>query len=264
MLRGIETAAQGTAAILDWNDMMANNLANVNTTGFKKAQMIFKDIHEQALANASVNKQDQSTQNNRIIGNLSTGSTVDSIVIDFSQGGLQQTGNPLDLGINGQGFFKIQTADGIAYTRNGNFLLNKDGFLVNSNGDAVLDTSNSKIQIKLNNQQTKDINITGDGQIAIGQQKLQKLAVVDFTDKTQLESVGSTMFKPKDESETKPVQAKNFEVRQGSLEGSNASIIESMLGSINASRTYETLNNILKNTSETLQKSTGTVGRLRV
>ena len=117
IVRGLESAAKGMIALMDMNDRIANNLANVNTVGFKKGELRFKDVMESAVYSqeGSILRNDTS----RYLGTLSMGSQSFDYVHDFSQGALEKTGNKFDVAIEGDGFFKIQDVEGkVSYTRN--------------------------------------------------------------------------------------------------------------------------------------------------
>ena len=144
--RSLESAAKGMLALMDMNDNIANNLANVNTTGFKRGAIRFKDVLESAVYSQQGSiLRDGST---KYLGNLSVGSQSMEFVHDFSQGALSKTGNKFDLAIEGDGFFKIQDIDGnISYTRNGSFTVNSDEYLVTKQGEYVLDVNNRRIRM---------------------------------------------------------------------------------------------------------------------
>ncbi len=116
MLRGIYTSATGMEAQKDMQEVISDNLANVNTSGFKAAKHTYKSFADKAMLDS--NKEE--------IGNVSRGVEAYTTVFDFRQGPLKVTGNPLDLGINGDGFYGIQLQDGsLAYTRNGHFSIDQ-------------------------------------------------------------------------------------------------------------------------------------------
>ena len=165
---GMYSAAKGMLGYIEQNDVIANNIANVNTTGFKKSSLIFKNLYNNMIEQTD-RMQNPKHRQSEIVGEISMGAGVQQLVHEFSQGNLLKTDNPLDLAIQGDGFFKLQTPTGeIAYTRNGSFMLNNKHQLVNEEGDLVLDPLDKPIVINLNELQMrsfKDINITDNGQI---------------------------------------------------------------------------------------------------
>jgi flagellar basal-body rod protein FlgG len=262
MLRGIEAAKNGMVSILDLNDTIANNLANINTTGFKQSNIVFKDIQETAINKLEKNK--GMIERSYQLGSLSNGSTSDALVIDFTQGGLKQTGNTFDVALNGDGFFKVKMPNGnIGYTRNGNFMLQTDGTLVTKENMSVLDADNLPIQIDLTDKQAKDIIITTDGTINLGKQTVGKMDLVDFNDKINIKALGNSTYVPTNPKKNIPIPTTNCTLVQGSLEASNGNIVTSMVNSINAQRSYESLNNVIQMNSKTLEKTISTVGAVK-
>ena len=146
LVRGLESAAKGMLALMEAQDNIANNLSNVNTTGFKRGQLRFKDIMESAVYSqqGSILRNDTS----RYLGDLSMGSVSLTYTHDFSQGALEKTGNKFDVAIEGDGFFKVRDIDGKeSYTRNGSFVVNSDEYLVTKQGEYVLDVNNRRIRM---------------------------------------------------------------------------------------------------------------------
>lgn len=256
ILRGLESAANGMQALISQNDSTANNVANVNTIGFKKQSLRFKDIYESNVVQVS-NK----TGEARDVGALSVGSEVQKLTYDFSQGVLDKTGNTFDVAIQGDGFFKIQSSDGeITYTRNGSFTLNNQGVLTTKDGDYVLDEKNKQIKIKTDDvvmHSINDIIITDDGQIQLSNESnqitMQKIGVFDFFNKEDMICVGGSQFKPTNPS-SKEVKPTKFTIEQGSLELSNANTVNEMIKTISTSRNYETLAKLVKTNGDSLSK----------
>lgn len=267
--RGIQAAANGMMSLLDMNDTIANNLANVNTAGFKKSALTFKNIYDERIEQTS-NSKDVKMANHRYVGNLSVGSATDRSIIAFSQGNLDRTANPTDLAIEGDGFFKIQGADGkISYTRNGQFTINNKNRLVTLEGETVLDVKNRPIQIDLaaNQAASKDLLFNENGDVVISNSKnqitLQKIAVVDFGDKENMVSLGNAKFAPANPSVNPELKAVKYNIQQGAVELSNASTITEMINSINVSRNYETLSKMVKEDG-TLLDAAINLGRVRL
>ena len=149
--RGIGTVAKGMQALIDFEDVTAHNLANVTTNGYKKTTMTFQDVMQSRV-------QAQNAQGKKIeIGSLSNGARTERTYIDFSQGGLAESGNKMDVALHGDGFFKVRYQDipdnkeydirDYYYQRTGNFKLNDENYLVNSDGDFIMDMENRKIRI---------------------------------------------------------------------------------------------------------------------
>lgn len=268
LLKGLAAATNGMEALIEKNDSIANNIANVNTVGFKKECVTFKNIYDAAVMQKIGSGQDAETSQ---IGEISVGSQAAKLTYDFSQGALNRTGSPLDLAIEGDGFLKVQSLQGdVAYTRNGSLTLNNNSFLVTKDGDYVLDTEGKRIKIDtngLNMRSSNDIIIKESGQISINHEKnqieLQTIGVYDFKNKEDMQNVGGSKFRPTDPATNKEVKAEKFIVQQGMLEMSNSNVVMEMLNSINTSRNYEALSRITKSTADTLSKAIQ-VGRIRI
>lgn len=267
--RGIQAAANGMQSLIDMNDTIANNLANVNTVGFKKSALTFRNIYDERIEQAS-NSKDIKASEHRYLGKLSVGSATDRSLIAFTQGNLDRTGNPMDVAIEGDGFFKIQGLDGkTMYTRNGQFTLNNKNRLVTHDGETVLDKSNRPIQVDLPGNQAdfKDLTFKENGDVVLNglknQVTLQTLGIVDFGDKENLVSLGNGKFAPADPKLNPELKAEKFTLQQGAVELSNASTINEMINSINVSRNYETLSKLVKEDG-TLLDAAINLGRVRL
>lgn len=280
--RGLESATKGMMSLIKHEDVVAHNLANVNTVGFKKTNITFKDMMQ-----AEVEVKQVPFSNNpkdtlyRHVGSLSLGNTADRTYIDFSQGGLITTGNKLDIGIQGEGFFKIRhqnVPDNVPYdegnyyyTRAGNFQMTDDYFLVTKEGDWVMDTQNRRIRIVLdpedqtdnpNNRidSIKDIAISEKGVIQItnpnNPRTLQQIQIADFEDKTKVSSQGEGKF-IQPEGVDAGLYRKNdsFALQQCMLESSNTNTIYEMINTINVTRSYEAMAKIVKTQGDTVSRA---------
>ena len=274
--RGIETVSKGMQALIDFEDVTAHNLANVTTTGFKRTNITFQDIMQ-----SKVNTKD-ATGSTRQVGTLSIGSRADRTYIDFSQGGLQETGYKLDVAFQGDGFFKIRHKDvkdtdpyderNYYYQRTGQFALTDENWLINKEGDYVMDMKDRRIRIT-RDPKTDDINemnrldiekdllIGETGQIELCNSQyratLQKIKVVDFEDKTKISCIGQAKYRPIYGQDPGLYIKKDgtFSLQQGKMEMSNVSTIMEMLNSINVSRGYESMSTLLKQESDSLKQA---------
>src|SRR5574344_791626 len=260
LLLGFTSAVNGMQSLLDQNDSTANNIANVNTVGFKRERLTFKDIYDTSV----LDKSQPGSDNQRTLGQLSVGSQVQKLTYDFTQGALNRTGNPFDIAIEGDGFFKVQSPKGdITYTRNGSFALDPRSFLVNKDGDYVLDTQNRRIRVQtqgLRLHSNNDILIGEDGQIEINNEQnpirlQQKIGVFDFANKEELIAVGASKYKPTNVIARQEMVPKKFGLQQGNLELSNSNIVHEMINTISTSRSYESLAQIVKMGNETLAQA---------
>lgn len=270
IVRGLESAAKGMVALMDMNDRIANNLANVNTVGFKKGELRFKDVMESAVYSqeGSILRNDTS----RYLGTLSMGSESYQYVHDFSQGALDKTGNTYDLAIEGDGFFKIQDNEGnVSYTRNGSFVVNSDEYLVTKQGEYVLDIDSRRIRMVPDNwdpalmRDRMEIIIGEQGNIEMNSytQKIpmQTIGIFDFSDKEDLFEIGDTRFVPMDKENNPELRSEKFTVQQGMLELSNSNVIKEMINTIQTSRNYESLTKVVSTNNELLRTAVS-VGRI--
>ena len=269
--RGMEIAAKGMMSLIDAQDVLAHNLANVNTTGYKKEALTFKSVYN-AMLSESQTPSDYKYRNSEDIGRISMGSQTHKLVHEFLQGTITKTGVPLDLAIQGDGFFKVQDRDGnIAYTRNGTFMINSQNLLVDSEGCYVLDVENRPIQLNiraLGITTPKDLTINEDGLISIvrdggnGNTNLQRIGVWDFSNKEDMISLGKAKYIPKDTELNPELPSEKFVIEQGALELSNTNVVNEMINSINVSRNYETLSKFIKEKASHISAAIN-VGRLR-
>lgn len=218
-------------------NQIANNLANVNTTGYKKKDVTFWEMMFKAADNRP-----------RVGKAL-------KVITDQQQGPAKQTDNPLDFAINGEGFFKIQTPNGIRYTRNGNFTLNSSGQLSTADGNLVLGDGGP---IVLNSEK---ITVGRDGQISANGQIINKLSLVSFSDLNNLTMEGANLSKLKAGSPGEELVA-NPNIQQGYLEGSNVNIIKGMTEMIDLQRAYQAQQKAIQTADELDQQSIAKVGNL--
>lgn len=208
---GYYAAYTGLAARIDALDVVANNLANVSTVGYRGQNEFYEAVtassEPQALSplNAAINDYG-------VLGGSS---------IDLAEGNLQQTGNNLDLAIKGSGFFVVQTPRGIRYTRNGAFHVSAKGQIVDEHGDPVLNPKNLPIQVPLGN-----VAIASDGTVSVDSAIAGRLQVAEFVPGTLLTPEGNTNFIAP-AGAAKP--AKNSTIATGMLESSNINAIQEMV-----------------------------------
>ena len=273
IVRSFESAANGMLALMDMNDNTANNLANVNTIGYKKGSLRFKDVMQSAVYSQEGSIIRNMNENN-YLGSLSVGSQSMQYTHDFSQGALTKTSNPYDVAIEGDGFFKIQDIDGnISYTRNGSFVVDRGYWLKTKQGEFVLDVNNRRIRMLPEDMEDetvfrdrKDIVIAENGNIEINSynQKipLQTIGIYDFSDKDDLFEIGDAKFVPRDIINNPGLRSEKFSIQQGMLELSNSNVIQEMINTINTSRNYESLTKVVSTNSDMLTTAVS-VGRIR-
>ncbi len=243
MVQGISLSASGMTCLMQKQDQIANNLANINTTGYKQSGLFIKS-YEKYLDN----DQHEPFVNREIKS--------DEVYIDYREGPVKKSGNSLDIMIKGTGFFTVMTPNGMRYTRNGNFSLNPDGFLITSDGNKVMGEDEF---IRLDKKMP--IQVNANGEIYQGFDSKGVLKIVDFEKPYQLIRDSNSCFKP--QLPNNPIQkSSGFIIKQGYLEGSNANIIQNMVQMIRAYRNFEADQRTLMAHDQTLDKAINMVGRV--
>ncbi len=255
MLKALWIAAKGMEAQNLNIDVISNNLANVNTAGFKKDRADFEDLMYQVIKLAGA----PATAQTQVPTGLEIGQGVRPVAVQkiFSQGDYKQTNNPLDLAIEGDGFFQVLLPNGdLAYTRAGAFKLDRDGRLVTADGNPI----QPEITIP---QDAEAINIGEDGTVSVLQPgntaptQLGQIQLVRFTNPAGLKPIGRNLFVPTDSS-GEPILGVPGEngfgtIAQGYLEMSNVSVVEEMVNMIIAQRAYEINAKAIQTADEMLQ-----------
>jgi len=236
-------AAAGIRARMEALDMLSNNLANSTTGGYKLDREFYSLFQGEEDSGAS-----------------SSGSTMPVIEkkwTDFKQGELQPTGNPLDLALNGKGFFAVNGPSGTYYTRNGAFKLSPTGLLTSSEGYAVRLAGGGFIQ----STGRGPIEVNENGFVSQAGQALGQLEVVDFADPSVLNKVGGSYFQTTD-TKARPIQAIDTGVEQGKIESSNVAPAESAVRLVELMRQYEMLQKAVLLSSEMNKKATEEIAKV--
>lgn len=252
---GMYSALSGNLSAMKRLDVIASNLANVNTSGFKKDRLAFESV---------------------LAGNLNPpavppNQTADPVLLqermltDHRAGALVQTGNTLDMALQGDGFFVVSTPDGIAYTRQGHFRLAGDGTLVTANGYPVLSNAGQQpIRIDAVGQEGggKPV-VDNQGNITLNGEAVGSLAIVDFPKPYQLTKQAGTFFVPAAGSGAAPEAASpNTTVAQGALEQSNVDAIAEMVQMVEASRFFESCQRVVRNYDDMAAKAINDLARV--
>jgi flagellar basal-body rod protein FlgG len=255
MITSLYTAATGMEAQKLNIDVISNNLANVNTTGYKRSRADFQDLMYQTITDAGTVSSDGTT----LPTGIQVGLGVKTIAVQkiFQQGDFSNTGNPLDVVIEGDGFFQISKPDGeIGYTRGGAFKLDADGRMVTSDGYPL----DPAVTIPTN---ATSITIGTDGQVSIMQSGSSAPTVVGqitlarFSNPAGLKAIGKTMFVETDSSGDPTTGTPGNDgmgtITQGFLEMSNVNIVEEMVNMIVSQRAYEINSKAVTASDEMLQ-----------
>lgn len=235
--------------------VIANNLANVNTTGFKRDRAQFETLAYQQVVQQGA----QADQQNRFATGLSlgTGVAIAGTARIETQGSLQTTGNALDLAIEGAGYFQVSQPDGsMAYTRSGNFNLTADGTMVTSEGlplEPQIQVPEGATAITIGADGTVSATLAGQAEPS----ELGRIELANFVNGAGLQSIGNNLLKETAASGAPIVGAGGEEgrglMRQGALEGSNVNIVEELVDMIETQRAYEVNSKMIQATDEMLQ-----------
>lgn len=226
-------------------DILANNIANINTTAFKKESAIFQQyLMEMDGTDTPAAEEVAFVQDKAVIR-------------DFTEGKFRATGNPLDLALNGKNFFMVQMPDGsLSYTRNGHFRIGDDGTLVTSSNKPVLDVDGNTIVFS---DTDESIDIAVDGTISTkGRGIIGKIGVVTFSDLGNLEKAGESLFTTEDQ----PIPATGYKVMQAVIEDSNVEPIIEINNMINISRRYQAVAQLLDQQQELEAKAINRLARV--
>jgi flagellar basal-body rod protein FlgF len=239
MINGVFSTFSGKTAAERRLEILANNMANALTPGFKASRPVYNgstmdgDVGPDQLQQTYVN--------------------IPDTYVHFSDGPLIATGNTLDLAINGSGFFVVSTPNGDMYTRDGQFTLSADKKLVTMDGYPVTGQNGGEITVE-----GKDVKIEADGSIYTDGTRLDRIKVVDFEDKTSLKNVGSSLFVngSTTNNETTPG---NYSIKQGYYEASNVDVMKEMVDMISSMRAYEAYSKADQAVDESLGRLIDTV-----
>ena len=256
MEKGAYIAVSGSMAQERLMEVISNNLANVNTSGYKADRVLFETyLKKSADASAEVPTSEElklgaplDKKNDASYLVASQGYT------DFSQGSLRITGNRLDLAIEGDGFLAVDTGDGIRYMRGGALQLNRAGELVTKDGYRVMDIKKRPVIIGVEN-----FLVEADGVIITEDNfPIAKLMLVDFDDKSLLQKRGDGLYsKP----ENVKIIASSASLKQGALENSNVNALAEMTRMITAQRAYEAFQKTVQSHDEMTSRLLNNVGR---
>ncbi|MDZ7856346.1 flagellar basal-body rod protein FlgG [Sphaerotilus sp.] len=258
MMRSLWTSKTGMEAQQTQLDVISHNLANVATNGYKKSHAVFEDLMYQNLRQTGA----ASSEQTQLPTGLQVGLGVRTVATSrqFSQGGLQQTTNSLDVAIKGNGFFQVQMPDGTTgYTRDGAFQLNATGQLVTNNGQLV----QPGVTIPPNAQ---SVTIAQDGKVSVsmpGQaapQAVGQLTLASFVNPAGLEPRGQNLFTETAASGTPVAAAPGSDgmgaLSQGFIETSNVNVVEELVAMIQTQRAYEVNSKAITTSDQMLQRLT--------
>lgn len=255
MNRGLYISAAGALVQMTRTDTISNNLANVDTTGFKKDLSVFRANQPAQVLRTNDNvfgASPGSIKSAVPVGTLSNGAVHERNVTNYEEGIFKETGNRFDLAIAGDAFFTIETPQGLKYTKNGSFTRSAGGELVTMQGYRVLGM-NGPIQIA----DALQVNVSEDGMVFQDNAPVDTLKLAFFTDKSQLRKEGDSLFT----ADAFPQQAAQFSIKQGAVEGSNVQAVKEILNLLEANRAYELNTRLIQVNDTLLGLAVSSVGR---
>ena len=250
MIRGIEISKSAMLAQRSRMDVVANNLANTDTKGFKKDEVVVTNFKNVLLSEIGDTAIDNSQA--KPVGNFSFGIHPEVVYTSYEQGSFEETGNQSDLAIQGSGFFELQTQQGLRYTRDGAFSVNKNGYLVNADGYNIV---GDKGPLLVGDQK---FTIDVKGNVIINGVIKNKVKVVEFTDNKDLEKEGDNLFASKSAGSV----STQSNILQNYLENSNVEVSSEMTSMIEIQKSYEANQRVLKMMDELVGKAVNDVGRV--
>lgn len=250
MLRGIYAAAAGMINQRERLDVVSNNVANINTTAFKRSQHVSRGFYQ--VFAEEVGRFPSRRGSREIPGG---GTMMDATAYDFSPGAIIESGNPLDVAIDGPGFFVVRTPAGDRYTRAGNFSVDSGGRLVTPGGETVL---GEKGPILI---QGSSVTISSGGDVVVDGAPVERLRVVDFPQPYKLTRHGHNQFAADERvaGTLKPVETPNL--KAGALEHSNVNPIAELVAMMDAARSYEAQQRIILLFNQSLDAAVNDIAR---
>ncbi|MFP5212859.1 MAG: flagellar hook-basal body protein [Acidobacteriota bacterium] len=217
---GSYAAALGSIEQQKRLDVISNNIANASTSGYKRDDVHFRDF------------------------------LYETTYTETKPGPVKETQNPLDIALVGDGYLKVQTDQGILYSRAGNLTLNQERTLVTAEGYPVLG-QNGPIQLQDDTSSVETLRIESDGQVFDGDNSIDTLDIVQFPKETILRKTKGVYLKPMNDQD-QPTQAENCSVKQGSIEGANFNVVEEMTRMVDTMRMFEAYQKVLQTTHQDL------------
>lgn len=253
MVKGLHTIALGMLPKTLKIDIIANNIANVNTTGFKKSNLFVRELIKADLVGKEKELNDK------------TYKVPQTFNIDFSQGRIDETKNPLDLAIEGNGFFVVEKDNGLRYTRNGHFNLSEDGALVTSDGYKVMGQGGEIYIPEPQKIDQSQITITKKGEIYIGKKLIDKLQIINFPQEengvNKLKYEGNNLFVAPDNYSHEISDEREYVIHQGFLESSNVNALEEMVQMMELNSALQIDQKVIRYQDSSLQQA-NEIGRI--
>jgi len=255
MVRGLYTAWTGMQNEQKRLDVIANNIANASTTGYKQEGVTSQSFDDML----GIKVRDFSVKKDEVIGTMTLGVKVGEVYTNHMQGSLRPTGNTYDLALDGAGFFTVKVTDTngidhIRYTRAGNYTITRDGYVTDADGNRLQSEAGDLIV-----PTDAEIIFDTDGTVYANGEMIDKITITDFEDYNYLKKYADTMYEPVDGATEKEAVGA---VRQGYLEQSNVNVVQEMTQMIAITRAYEANQKIIQTMDGTLDQAVNSVGRV--
>jgi len=254
MVKGLYTAAMGMNVQAKRLEIISNDLANTNTTGYKKDVAVVSSFKEEYIKR--LNDSQNFVPNNGIVGKITYGAKIDEVYTDFTQGSVISTGLETDMALQGNGFFTVETPNGLAYTRDGNFSINQYGTLVTKEGYPVMGQEGT---IELG----EDYFTSGDklvvqstGELYVGADYIDTIDIANFEETRALTKMDDNLF-----TSTGARSEFTGGVVQSFLETANVNPVSAMVDMITVARAYETNQKMIQTQDSILGKAVNELGR---
>lgn len=254
MIRGLYIASTGMNVQTKRMDVISNDLANAATTGYKKDVAVVSSFPE--VLTARIDDMQNHIPNNGNIGTMNFGAKIDGVYTQFSQGSVIKSDAPTSVAIQGDGFFSVQTPNGIKYTRDGNFSINQNGELVTQEGYNVLGENGAISFGDAFLTSSSELQIRSNGEVMIDEEVVDRLAVVAFENNEVLTKAADNLY----EGNGVPTPFRGS-VLQGFLESSNVNPVTAMVDMITVSRAYEANQKMIQVHDNLLGKAVNELGR---
>ncbi len=258
MIRGMQTAMQGMRAHLARQEVVARNLDNLSTPGYKQESGAIDGFASTLgrMETRTVGSPLQRAATTTVIGSLGVDTVIDRVSVDFRQGRVEETKRPLDVALVGDGFLQIRTPEGPLFFRGGPLYRDADGKLVTAEGYQVLGADGQDLTLK-----GDAVSIGPNGAITVDSKPAGTLSVVEFPAGTVMAKVGSEFYTP-DNPDSMPMAAADTVVKQGFLEASNVDEVSAMTELVSLVRAYQASQRMLQAEDELLGKAVNEVGRV--
>ena len=257
MVRGLYTAYTGMRNEQKRLDIISNNVANAATVGYKAEGVTNQSFDE--LLTYKIN--DKSVGYDENIGEMSLGVKIGEAYTDYSQGSLRDTGSTFDFAIEGNGFFQVSVTDtngnnSVKLTRNGSFTMTYDGYVVDEDGNHLLDENGNEVRV---NPTSTDIQVNIRGRIFVDGEYTQTIGLTDFENYDYIEKYGDNLYQTVDGA---TVREATGNIRQGFTEQSNVNVVSEMVDMITITRAYETNQKMIKTVDSMIDKAVNEVGKV--